>query len=291
MSIQRLRHFIALAEEGHFARAAARCSIRQPPFSQSISRLERDCGTSLFIRAAAGTTLTPAGTAMLPEARAAVAAFDRSLILARRATQVAQPVRIGVVHAALWGILPTLLAIARTEEIPVELTQMRTNEQLDAVADGRLDLGFVSPPFAAPARMRTLPILDEEIVVALPASRFPQADATIALAEIADRLVMFPRQQGPTLHDAILALFATQGLSPRIVQETPEMMTTLALVAAGVGSSFVPASVARNLPAVGIAFRRIGDDVRSPAWPLALVSMPLPATSPAGRLFGAWLTK
>lgn len=291
MSIQRLRHFIALAEEGNFARAAERCSIRQPPFSQSIARLERDCGATLFQRAAAGTKLTPAGEALLPEARITVSAFDRGSALARRTAQVGQPVRIGLVHAALWGVMPTLLTLAHDAEIPVELIQMRSNEQLEALADGRLDLGVASPPFAMTARMRTIPVHGEEIVAALPAARTPERGDTIALAEIADRLVMFPRQQGPALHEAILALFAAQGLTPRILQETPEMMTTLALVAAGIGAAFVPASVARALPAVGVLYRRIADDVAVPSWPLALVHMPLPATSPAGRLLAAWRRK
>ena len=291
MSIQRLRHFIALAEEGHFGRAAERCGIRQPPFSQSIARLERDCAAPLFLRAAGGTTLTPAGEALLPEARVTVSAFDRGNALARRAAKAGQPVRIGLVHAALWGVMPELLAVARGEGIAVELVQMRSNEQLAALADGRLDLGVASPPFALPARMQTRPILGEEIVVALPASLARAAGDTIALAAIADDLVMFPERQGPVLHAALLALFAIRGLTPRIVQETPEMMTTLALVAAGVGAAFMPASVAQSLPAVGIVYRRIADDVTLPAWPLALVHMPMQATSPAGRLLAAWQRK
>jgi DNA-binding transcriptional LysR family regulator len=291
MSIQRLRHFIALADEGNFARAAERCGIRQPPFSQSIARLEHDCGAALFVRAAAGTTLTQAGEALLPEARVTVTAFDRGIALARNTRRATRPVRIGLVHAALWGIMPDLLAMARAEGIAVELIQMRTNDQLEALADGQLDLGIVSPPFAAQARMRTLPIRGEKILVALPASQFPQTQETVALAEIADRLVMFPRQQGPALHEAILALFTAQGLSPRIVQETPEMMTTLALVAAGLGASFVPTSVARGLPALGVHYRTIADDVTVPTWPLALAYMPLQATSPAGCLLAAWRRK
>ncbi|WP_413989389.1 LysR family transcriptional regulator [Labrys okinawensis] len=291
MSIQRLRHFIALAEEGNFARGAERCGIRQPPFSQSIARLERDCGATLFLRAAGGTKLTPAGEALLPEARITVSAFDRGSALARRTSQAGQPVRIGLVHAALWGVMPTLLALAHDEEIPVELIQMRSNEQLQALADGRLDLGVASPPFAMTARMRAIAFHGEEIVAAVPAAQAPAMGDTIALGEIADRLVMFPRQQGPALHEAILAMFAAQGLTPRIAQETPEMMTTLALVAAGIGAAFVPASVAQALPAVGVLYRRIADDVTVPAWPLSLVHMPLPATSPAGRLLAAWQRK
>ena len=288
MSLQRFRHFLALAEERNFARAAALVGIRQPPFSQSIARLERECGASLFQRGATGTSLTAAGRALLPEARAAVAALDRGLSLTRSATLPEQPVRVGLVHPALWEGLPALLSAARGEGLAVAFEQMATNDQLTALAQGRLDLGFVSPPFAAPARLQTEAASEEALVMALPAAWAGDDEDDIALDAVANRLILFPREQGPVLHDAILAMFRTAGLEPRIVQETPQMTTTLALVAAGIGASFVPASFARNLAARGVAYRSIRTTTGVPVWPLALAHMPLAAESPAARLLLAW---
>ncbi len=93
---------------------------------------------------------------------------------------------------------------------------------------------------------------------------------------------------GPELHDAILALFHAAALPPRIVAESPaDMLVTLAMVAAGLGTSFVPAAVARNLSVVGLRFHPLPKGISPPTWPIALAHMPLAATSPAARLIAA----
>jgi DNA-binding transcriptional LysR family regulator len=288
MSIRRLRHFIVLAEEGNFARAAARIGMRQPPLSQSIARLEREYATLLFKRGASGTTLTPAGLALLPEARAAVAAADRGAAMVAAAARGHLPIRVGLVHAALWEALPRLLALAEGEEIQIQFEQMSTNAQLTALAEGSLDLGFVSPPFSAPARMATIFCGEEPVVAALPSAQFPPAASSVDLADIAGRLVHFPRRMGPVLHDAILAMFETAGIAPHVVHESPEMMTTLALVGAGAGVSFVPACLARCLQMRGVIYRPLANVRNVPVWPLCLAHMPQPASSPAARLLSAW---
>jgi len=83
MELQRYRHFLAVADAGHFGRAAALLGMRQPPLSQSIARLERGLGTALFERTPRGAKLTRAGEAFLPEARVAVAAAERAAAAVR----------------------------------------------------------------------------------------------------------------------------------------------------------------------------------------------------------------
>src|SRR5580704_6813787 len=102
MDIQRFRHILVVAEEGNFARAAARLGMAQPPLSQSIQRTERDLGVTLLSRTRKGVYLTAAGKAFLPEARAAVAASERAEALALAAA-LRRPVRIGVATPCLWG--------------------------------------------------------------------------------------------------------------------------------------------------------------------------------------------
>jgi DNA-binding transcriptional LysR family regulator len=288
MASQRFRHFLAVIEEGHFGRAAARLGMKQPPVSQSIRRLERDLGVALLERTAKGVKLTNAGAAFLPEAQAAMAAAERAAVLARAAATPRKQVRVGVVSVALWEILPGLLGAARQADIDIELEQATTNDQLRALAVGRLDLGLVSPPFDTPARLRVTELTRERVVVALPEPLAPRKRRTVALAGIADRLILFPRAEGPVLHDAIMAMFRARGLAPKIVQESPRMLTTLALVAAGVGASFVPAALARSLSLDRVVFRPIDPSEDAPAWPVALAHMPLSARSAASKLLARW---
>lgn len=289
MNLQRYRHFLAVAETGHVGRAAERLGMRQPPLSQSLQRLERDLGVTLLERTPHGVRLTAAGEAFRPEAQAALAAAERAAMLARAAGTAPAPVRVGVVSLALVETLPGLLAAARDAAIPVSVHALSTNAQLAALADGRLDLGLVSPPFEAPARLRVATIADEPILAALPAAEAGPADVPVALEAIRDRLILFPRADGPALHDAILALFRMRGLAPRIVQETPaDMLTTLALVAAGIGVSFAPAAIARTVAIAGVAFRPLATEGPVPGWPVALAHMPLAARSPAARLLARW---
>jgi DNA-binding transcriptional LysR family regulator len=111
----------------------------------------------------------------------------------------------------------------------------------------------------------------------------------VPLEALADRLVLFPRAQGPSLHDAILALFRRHGLVPSVVHEAPRMPTILTLVAAGLGASLVPAGVRHHLPMPGVAFRPLAAAAGEvPSWPLALAHMPLPVASAPAALLRRW---
>ena len=291
MNLQRFLHFVAIAEEANFGRAATRIGIKQPPLSQSIRRLERDLGVILFERDAKGVRLTKAGEAFLPEARAAVSAAERAAALARSAASTRKPLRIGVISVALWEALPQLLDVAQKADIPILLEQKTTNEQLAALASGHLDFGFVAPPFEAPARLRVIVLDNEPVMVALPAKLVRKSIRTIPLDLIAKRLVLFPRVEGPALYDAILAMFRARRMKPKIVQESPRMLTTLALVAAGRGASLVPGALARNLSIKGVEFRRLDPSHDIPTWPVALAHMPLSAGSDAAKLVARWRSK
>jgi DNA-binding transcriptional LysR family regulator len=237
----------------------------------------------LLERTRTGVRLTEAGKAFLPEARATVSAAMRAAALARAAASPRRPVRIGVVSVALWDVLPRLLAAAKSADIAVRFEQATTNEQLSALADGRLDLGLLAPPFEAPPRLHVAMLANEPVVAALPARIAPRGRGVVALSVLADCLILFPRTDGPTLYDAILAMFGTHGLTPNVVQ-SPQIMTTLALVAAGVGASLVPAAIARNLSVVGVEFRPIGLKGRVPTWPVAIAHMPLSARGKVAKL-------
>jgi DNA-binding transcriptional LysR family regulator len=288
MNLQRYRHFLAIAETSNFARAAERLGMRQPPLSQSIRRLERDLGVLLIERTTQSVRLTKAGEAFLPDARAAVDASARAEARARAAGGGAAPLRLGVVSVALFDLLADFIAAARRARIPLRIIYASTNDQLAHLADGGLDLGLVTPPFEAPSRLQVTPIADEPVVAALPSGSIAPGAGPVSLEALHDRLVLFPRTDGPALHDAILGMFRAEGLNPAIVEETPaSMLATLALVAAGVGASLIPAAIARNVTVAGVAFRPLAY-AGPPTWPISLAHMPISVRSREARLLSCW---
>jgi DNA-binding transcriptional LysR family regulator len=286
MDIQRFRHILVVAEEGNFARAAARLGMAQPPLSQSIQRTERDLGVALFNRTRRGVYLTAAGRALVPEARAAVAASERAEALARAAAS-RHPVRIGVATPCLWGPFPELLRIAHKGRIQIEIIEASTNEQLQALEHGRLDLGFLSPPFDAAARLHVIDVSTDPLIAAVPKRLAADRDA-VPLSFLADRLILFPQQRGPSLYAKILHYFSIHSLRPTIVQEVSDLMPTLVLVAGGMGSTFVPSALARRLCLREVAFRPLVELDNLPTWPLAIAHMPLSIGSEAAKLLNLW---
>jgi DNA-binding transcriptional LysR family regulator len=291
MDLHHMRHVIAVAEHAHFGRAAEHLGMAQPPLSQSIRRLERELGVVLFERDRRGARATPAGQAFIAEARAALAAAERATRQARAAATQRRPVAIGLVSAATWGPVPDLLRVAHQAGIPVELHESTTERQLELLGEGQLDLAFVSPPWPAIPRLKVHELEAQPLVAALPdeGGRWPEGKP-VPLARLAEGLILFPRPQGPALHDAILSLFRTRGLDVRVVQESGRMPTILALVAAGLGAALVPAGVARALAVKGVAFRPV-DGPGVPHWPLSLVHLPLLARGTAALLVGHWTAR
>jgi DNA-binding transcriptional LysR family regulator len=286
MDIQRFRHILVVAEEGNFARAAARLGMAQPPLSQSIQRTERDLGVTLLSRTRKGVYLTAAGKAFLPEARAAVAASERAEAFARAAA-LRRPVRIGVATPCLWGPFPELLHIAHRGRIQIEIIEASTREQLEALEHGRLDLGFLSPPFDAPPRMHVIDVSKDPLIAAVPKNLAASHDE-IPLSLLANRLILFPQRQGPSLHARILHYFSIHGLRPTIVQEVSDLMPTLALVAAGLGSTFVPSALARRLSLREVAFHPLAESDNLPVWLLAIAHMPLSVGGDVAKLLNLW---
>ena len=286
MISNRVRHFIAVARAGGFGRAAADLGMAQAPLSQSIQRLEQELGVRLFDRHAKGVTLTAAGRAYLPEVEIAVSASDRARSLARAEIERAQPVRLGVITPALWRPLPSVLAAAEGAGVCVELIEGTNDDLLDALLRGRLDMSFVAPPFRRSDRLTIVDIDVEPLVAALPSEVDGAEHAYANLERMADALILFPRSYGPALHDAVLALFSNADLRPRIVMESPRMLTTLALVSAGIGSSVVAPSLAAAVAVAGVTYRPFEPSLAVPSWPVSLAYIEPAAHTPAGTIAG-----
>ena len=258
MELRQLRYFVAVAEELHFRRAATRLNVSQPPLSLQIRQLEEELGCELLQRTRRRVELTPAGEAFLRDARAILHELDTAAETARRidAGQTGR-LRISFVGSALLSILP--LAVQRFRavrpDVEVVLRERSTVDQLRVVADGTVDVGLIRPPIDRSDQLHIEHVMREQTVAALPVDHPLTRLRRVPLARLAgEPLVLFPRAQAPGFHDLLISSLAATGAYVRVVQYAPEMLTILGLVAAGIGVSLAPASVA-HLALDGIAFR------------------------------------
>jgi DNA-binding transcriptional LysR family regulator len=260
MELRHLRYFVAVAEEGHVTRAAERLGIQQPPLSQQIQALERELETQLFRRKPRGVELTPAGQALLDEARAILARADEAVAAVKR-TARGEAGRIGIgftSSASFHPFLPRAIRAFREAHplVALVLEESGTTELVEALRARSIDVAFVRSPVGESDDLFVRPLLEEAMVAALPSGHPLSADRdALPLAALAgETFILYRRPVGPGLHDAIIAACDRAGFSPTIGQEAPRMLSTLSLVAAGLGVTVVPASMSR-LEAEGVAYR------------------------------------
>ncbi len=260
MELRQLRYFVAVAEELHFRRAAARLHISQPPLSQQIHALESEMGTQLLARTRRRVELTPAGEAFLRDARALLAELDGAVATAQRigAGQTGR-LRINFVGSALLSIVPGAVQRFRAARpsVEVEIRERPTVDQIRAVASGVVDVGLVRPPVDDLDELTSELVLRERMVAALPSGHPLAARGRVPLRRLAaEPLVLFPRGQAPGFHDLLIGSLSATGTTPIVAQYAPEMTTIIGLVAAGIGLTLVPASVAR-LALDGVTYRPV----------------------------------
>lgn len=260
MELRHLRYFVAVADEGHVTRAAERLGIQQPPLSQQIQALERELDVQLFRRMPRGVELTPAGRTFYGEAKAILIRAAEAAEAARRAAR-GEAGRIGLgftSSASFHPFVPRAIRAFRDAHplVAFALEESGTTELVEALRTEQIDAAFIRSPIGAAAGVAVHPVLDEPMVVALPSGHSLAGPAVpLPLAALArETFILYRRPVGPGLHDAIIAACDRAGFSPTIGQEAPRMLSTLSLVAAGLGVSLVPASMSR-LEAEGVAYR------------------------------------
>ncbi|MBU1360423.1 MAG: LysR family transcriptional regulator [Gammaproteobacteria bacterium] len=253
------RQFVAVAEELHFGRAARRLHMTQPPVTQAIAQLEKSIGVRLFERTQRRVSLTPAGEALLPEARELLARAQ-SLPERARAAAAGEEGRIRLAFVSTIGFehLPTWVRDfrSRNPHVALELVEATGDVQLEAILRGEIDAGLMlhSPGFA-PLGLERLKVLDESLVLALPAAHPLARSPKLTLADVLrEPLVIFPRRIVPSLHDAVFALYRGAGIEPQVAQEAIQMQTIVNLVWGGFGVAWVPESVTQFQRA-GVVYR------------------------------------
>ena len=249
MELRQLRYFVAVARERNFTRAAETMHIAQPPLSRQIQQLEDELGAMLIERGSRPVRLTDAGRLFFDQAVQVLDKLEEIQAMMRRLRDTEQTrFRVGFVASTLYGYLPEVIRRYRAVRPNVEivLLELTTLEQIAALKEGRIDVGFGRIEFNDPAIERVL-LRNEKLSAALPLNHpLSSRMGSLKLEELAnDTLIVYPRSPRPSYADQVLALYRDRGIKLAMVHEVRELQTALGLVAAESGVCLVPASVER----------------------------------------------
>ncbi|QIS13979.1 LysR family transcriptional regulator [Nocardia arthritidis] len=287
MEMRQLRHFVALAEEGGFTRAAEREFIVQSGLSSSIRALEKDVGVELYVRGTHPVRLTAEGVALLPAARRALAAAAATYdaIQAVRGLLVGQ-LRVGA-YTSTRHLLPFtdwLAEFGRDHpDLDIQVQKLPSLRMHRMVADGELDCALVTPTPDYPDDLELMPLASEPYVLICSLDHPLAQVEQVALDGLNGERFVETQPQWASRVMTDMA-FAGNGLTRRIVCEVGEWAMVADLVAAGLGIAFVPCGVAADssLPVHALKVTGFDFDFRR------RIDLALPrgsAASPAARRF------
>jgi DNA-binding transcriptional LysR family regulator len=245
-----MRHFVAVAEERHFGRAAARLNMAQPPLSQSIQRLEAELDVKLLDRSRRSVELTAAGRVLLREARRTLQLAEMAITMTRRIAVKAPEVRISFIGPALYQVLPGLLMRFRQEhaEIEARLFEHASTDQIAGITSGKFDIGIVGSSIARPENFEALVIERTSFVAMVPADGPLAGHSSISLSELADHPFVLPPDSHHVHSTELMQLFEQEGVVPRVTQEAMQTNTLMGLVAAGLGCGIASSTAALHAP-------------------------------------------
>ncbi|WP_321858939.1 LysR substrate-binding domain-containing protein [Paraburkholderia tropica] len=279
MDLRHLRYFLAVAEEGHFGRAAQRLHIVQPALSAQIRTLEDELGAALFERSTRKVALTDAGRLLVVEAQRTLDQAERAKnVIQRAARGETGVVRIGFVGNALAsGRLSSDLAAfhAACPDVALELSELPPAAQQEAILEGRLDIGYCpafGTEFDTRLAVRTVGCWAWEVAMSV---HHPLAKRrSVSLAAIADEpFIVYAADGADAAQRSILRQML--GKEPRIQYTMGSTLSALALTAAGLGLAIAPEPVSR-IAVPNVVYRKLGSN--SPKSELVVIN----------RIEGAW---
>jgi DNA-binding transcriptional LysR family regulator len=286
MELRHLEHFVAVAEEGRFTRAAARCRISQSALSTSIRSLEQELGSRLFARTTRKVELTDAGRALLVEARRTLAAATsaRNSVLAARGL-LRGSLQVGAVETP--GLFDQAAVLARFRDrhpaVGIRYVRDTSMSLIDEVAASRLDLALVSLPGQVPAQLLVTPLMTERIMFVCWRGHPLAGRQRVAISSLADEDFVGPLP-GWTGYEGIDRSFARKGKRRRVSFEINDVAAILDFVAHGLGVTLAIESLAVSRPDL----RAIPLAGQTMTWTLGAITQRDHAT-PAARAFIALL--
>jgi DNA-binding transcriptional LysR family regulator len=258
MELRHLRYFLAVAEDLHFGRAAARIHIAQPPLSKQIQQLEQEIGVQLFKRSKRSVELTNAGKIFQREALGILKSLENAIKKAKLANWGDTGwLSIGFIASSTYNVLPIILKEFKKRHPQVELVlqEIQSSEQNQALREGRIHVSFARFPKTESGLVFET-IYSEQLVAALPQSHPLNKKGSLELSDLAkEPFILQPHPPSPHA-DNTIQIFANAGFTPQIVQTVEEIHTALGLVAAGIGITLLPSSI-QNMQNRGIEYRNL----------------------------------
>jgi DNA-binding transcriptional LysR family regulator len=261
MELRHLRYFVAVAENLHFGRAAARLGVSQPPLSQQIMALERELDVQLLDRTSRSVALTDAGILFLREAKATLAQAEHAIIVAQRAARG----EMGELTVGFNASAPFVPAVARAihdfriswPDVHLTLSELAEAEMHKALAERSIEVGFLRS-FRRPelnSGVTAKLLLREGLVVAMRPDHPLAAQTAVTLRDLHRQSMIF-YQRGLTggFTEKLLNMMRLAEVEPIIAQEVREVSTLFGLVSAGIGITIVARSL-RALQAVNLVYR------------------------------------
>lgn len=239
LSIKHLRYFDALAQHGHFGRAAEACAISQPALSLQMKELEAILGASLVERAARQVRLTPLGEAFAIRARDILRSVDELANLARAsAGPLTGRLRIGVIPTVAPYLLPRVIRHLADHfpDLDLRPREAMTQKLVEDLRQGRLDVAIVALPVSEPSLAET-PIFSEEFILVRPAA---DAGKPVPNPETLREMRLLLLEEGHCFRDQALSFCKMSPGVPRDLMDSSSLTTLVQMVGAGIGVTLIP---------------------------------------------------
>ncbi|RTL89244.1 hydrogen peroxide-inducible genes activator [Ancylobacter aquaticus] len=239
ISMRHLRYFEALAQHGHFGRAAEACSISQPALSLQIKELEEILGAPLVERGTRHIRLTRLGDAFAQRARAILQAVDELEDLARAShSPLAGRLRIGVIPTVAPYLLPAVMQRLgeRFPELDLRPREAVTQRLVDELVEGRLDTAIVALPVSEPS-LTEHALFEEEFVLVRP---LHEAALPVPNPETLRTMRLLLLQEGHCFREQALSFCNLASQLPRDLMEGSSLTTLVQMVGAGIGVTLIP---------------------------------------------------
>lgn len=238
ITIRHLRYFEALAQHGHFGRAADACAISQPALSLQMKELEELLGAPLIERGARQIRLTALGEEFAERVRDILRAVDELGDLARASFgPLVGRLRLGVIPTIAPYLLPKVMQslMARYPKLDLRPREAITQRLIEDLIAGRLDMAIVALPISEPSLIEA-PLFDEEFVLVRPLA---DADRPVPNPEALREMRLLLLEEGHCFRDQALSYCSTAGL-PRDLMEGSSLTTLVQMVGAGIGVTLIP---------------------------------------------------
>ncbi|HEY9281407.1 MAG TPA: LysR substrate-binding domain-containing protein [Eoetvoesiella sp.] len=261
MDLRQIRHFLAVAEQLSFRKAAESLHTAQPPLSVSIRRLEEELGAALFVRNRRGVKLSDVGQAVLNDARNVmfhVEQLRRSAIIA--VNGLSGTLRVGFIGSATYTLLPRLLPVFARQypNITLELHESTTITILADIEAGKLDLGLIRYPVLADTDATLVPVEWDTLVLALPPDSPLCKRKRLTLSDLSEQpFILYSSTFAVNLRSQVMLACQAAGFVPKVVQEAVQIQTIISLVESGLGVALVP-SISQNKTGK-VVFRHLAD--------------------------------